>query len=351
MFKIFYFLLIIIFITGCFPFKSGTKIENKPVDNTLALYSWKEYTDLSVLKDFEKETGIKIVLYEYETTPMMLGDARANPGKYDVIIMEGYMVPSMKDLKLIEKLDLNKIRNYKNIKKEIRENPFYEYQRTYFVPHLWGSKGLVYNTKYVRENVDSWKVLWNKKYRGKISLIDDPRDTMTVLLKVSGYSLNSKDPKELKVAEKNGLRLKENLVKFCDTIGNVEKVMTGEIWIGQAFNGDVCYKAADRKDIKFVYPKEGYDISLDAICISSDSRDKDNAYRLLNYLMRPDISARFTNSFCYPSPIDGAEKYVDKKILGNSIIYPPSDLINKGEAYRDLGDINNEYDRIFNLIK
>lgn len=282
---------------------------------------------------------------------MMIGNARANPGKYDVFIMEGYIVPSMEKLKLIEKLDLNNIPNYKNIKKEFKEKPLYNHQGIYSVPHLWGSKGLVYNTTYVKENIDSWKVLWNKKYKGKIALIDDPRDTMTALLKVSGYSLNSKDPGELKEAEKNGLLLKKNGVKFGDTLQNVEDVIAGRIWIAQSFNGDVFFKACNRENIKFVYPGEGYDIGPDYICISSDSRDKESAYKFVNYLLRPDISARFTNSFFYPSSVEGAETYVDKKILENPIIYPPALLLNKGEACIDLEDIDNEYNRIFNLMK
>ncbi len=349
MFRLCLFIVISIVFTGCLV--PGGKIEPAPGIKTLALYNWKEYTDMSAIKDFEKETGIKIELYEYETPPMMMGHARANPGKYDVFIMEGYIVPSMEKLKLIEKLDLNNIPNYKNIKKEFKEKPLYNHQGIYSVPHLWGSKGLVYNTIYVKENIDSWKVLWNKKYNGKIALIDDPRDTMTALLKVSGYSLNSKDPGELKEAEKNGLLLKKNGVKFGDTLQNVEDVIAGRIWIAQSFNGDVFFKARNRENIKFVYPGEGYDIGPDYICISSDSRDKESAYKFVNYLLRPDISARFTNSFFYPSPVEGVEKYVDKKILENPIIYPPARLLNKGEAYMDLEDIDNEYNRIFNLMK
>ncbi|MEQ8225564.1 MAG: spermidine/putrescine ABC transporter substrate-binding protein [Candidatus Eremiobacterota bacterium] len=350
MFRLFLFIIISIIITGCLV--PGKKNEPEgAVSKTLSLYNWKEYTDLSVMKDFEKETGIKIVLYEYETPPMMMGDARANPGKYDVFIMEGYMVSSMEKLKLIEKLDLNDIPDYKNIKKEIREKPFYNHQGSYSVPYLWGSTGLVYNTKYVKENIDSWTVLWNKKYRGKIALLDDPRETMTALLKCSGYSLNSKNPHELKEAEKNALLLKKNDLKFGDTIQNVEDVIDGNIWIAESFNGDVFFKAGKRKDIKFVYPKEGYDIGPDYICISSDSKNKEGSYRFVNYLLRPDISARFTNSFFYPSPVEGAEKYIDREILQNPMIYPPADVLNRGEVYMELEHIEIEYERIFNLMK
>jgi len=350
--KILCFLLILIFLTGCFPFKDSGNTENTTEDNTLALYNWKEYTDLSVLKDFEKETGIKIILYEYETTPMMVGDVRANPGKYDVIIMEGYIVPSMKDLKLIEKLDLNKIQNYKNVKKELIEKPIYDHQGKYSVPHLWGgTKGLVYNDKFVKEHIDSWKVLWDKKYRNKIALMDEPRNLLIPLLKISGYSLNTKEPNELKIAEKNALLLKKNGVILGDTLGNIEKVMSGEIWIAQAFNGDVFYKAGHRKDIKFVLPVEGSDISCDYTCLSCDSKNKEGAYKFINYLLRPDISAKFANNFFYVSPVFGAEKYIDKKILNNPVVYPPADRMKKGEAFMDIGDIENEYNRIFDLMR
>ncbi|MEQ8225563.1 MAG: spermidine/putrescine ABC transporter substrate-binding protein [Candidatus Eremiobacterota bacterium] len=350
--KVYSLIIILLFIAIVFLMK-----EEKPAvhtarkNKTVSFYNWKEFTDLSILRDFTKETSIKANLYEYETMPMMIAEVHSNPGKYDVIVIDGNIVPVMKELKLIEEMELNKLPYYKNIKEEVRKKPFYDHQGTYSVPFLWGTTGLVYNKNYVKENIDSWSVLWDKKYKGKIALMNDTREVMTVLLKVSGYSLNSKDRKELKIAEKHGLLLKENGVQFGDTIGNIEKVMSGELWIAEVYNGDVFYKRGNNKDIKFVNPKEGFNLWADYICLCSDAGNKDEAYKLINYFLRPDISARCTNTFYNVSPIEGAEKYIKKEILENPAVYPSKDIISKGEFYVELGDTNKEYERIFNLLK
>lgn len=353
--KIYFLLVIIVFIvsTGCFNINEDKKsdITTTPENKTVSLYNWKEYTDLSVIKDFEKETGIKVILYEYETSEMMLAEVQANPGKYDIISVLGDMVPVMKDLKLLEQLDISRIPNYINVNEEFKKKPFYKYQGEYFVPNLWGTVGLVYNTKYVKEDVDSWKVLLDKKYKGKIALMDDPREAVGVLFKISGYSLNSKDPEELKMAEKNALLLKENGVKFGDTLDNVDKVIQGDLWIAEVYNGDFFYKGHDRKEMKFVNPKEGFNVWGDAYSLSYDAKNRDGAYKFLNYLLKPEISARFVNSFYYATSIDGAEKYINKKILGNPMIYPSLALLKKGEPYIDIGDTNKDYMRIFSSMK
>ncbi|MEQ8191524.1 MAG: spermidine/putrescine ABC transporter substrate-binding protein [Candidatus Eremiobacterota bacterium] len=348
-----YFSIILIFLltTVFFIVKKIEKPVIEQENKVVTFYNWKEYTDISVLTDFERETGIKVTLYEYETMPMMIAEVHSNPGKYDVIVMDGNIVSVMKELKLIEELDLNRLPDYKNVKEELRKKPFYDHQGRYSVPHLWGTTGLVYNTDYVGEPVNSWKVLWNKKYKGKIALMNDPREVMAVLLKSSGYSLNSKKPEELKIAEQQGLLLKENGVKFGETIGNIEKVISGELWIAEVYNGDVFYKTGNKKNIKFVNPGEGFNLWSEYICLCSDASNKEGAYKLINYFLRPDVSARFTNTFCNVSPIAGSERYIKKEILENPVIYLSEDIFSKGEFYIDVGDTNKEYERIFNLLK
>jgi spermidine/putrescine transport system substrate-binding protein len=127
--------------------------------------------------------------------------------------------------------------------------------------------------------------------------------------------------------------------------------MSGDLWIAQVYNGDVFYRASDRKDIKFVNPKEGFNVWGDAYCLSSDAKNKDEAFKLLNYLLKPDMSARSVNKFYYATSIDGAEKYINKKMLGNPIIYPSLELLKKGEVYIDIGETNRDYTRIFSSMK
>lgn len=315
----------------------------------IVFYNWKDYTDQSVLDDFQKQFGIKVMLKEYETKDMMLSEVQSYPGEFDVINAVD-AVPLLIQFRLIEELDLSRIPNSKFIKEQFRNLPF-DPEGKYSLPaYLWGTAGLLINTNFVPADTDSWAILWDEKYKGKIALMDDCREAMAAVLKYSGFSVNATDPKELEIAKANALRLRDNGVQFGDTFGNIEKVINGELCIAQVFNGDVFYKAKERNDIKFVLPAEGFSFSVDNFVISIDSGHKEEAHQLINFLMEPKNAARAANMFIYP-PAVKAEAFIDKEILNNPIIYPPREILQKGEFFNDLGADEDKYVEVFNLMK
>ncbi len=316
----------------------------------IVLYNWKDYTDKSILDDFEKETGIKVILEEYETKDMMLSEVQSEPEKFDVLIASDSTVSFLKQFRLISELDLSKIPNYKFIKKEFRNSPFDPGGKYAVTGYLLGTLGLAINTNFVPADSDSWAMLWDKQYKGKIALLDDTREAMTPVLKYSNFSLNTKDSQELGIAKQNALLLRNNGVQFGDTLENLEKVMSGELWIAQVYNGDVIYLAGDRKDIKYVLPKEGYSLSVDNFVISSGTEKMAAAYQLINYFLEPRNAARSSVAFSYPSAVE-AEAFIDKRLLDNPVVYPSREVLQRGEFFADLGETENEYIKIFNLLK
>jgi len=316
----------------------------------LVLYNWKDYTDKSVIEDFEKKTGIKVILREYETVDMMLSEVQSDPASFDVIVATDVSASLLIQSKLLTELDLNKIPNRKYIKKQFRGfamDPVNKYSLTGI---FWYATGLVINTNFVSEDVDAWAGLWEKKYQGKIALLDDCRDAMAAVLKYSRLSLNSDNPQELELAEKNAGLLRDNRVKFGDTLGNLEKVMRGELWISQVYSGDAALKSKESKDIKFIFPQEGFNLGTDIYVISVDSKHVAEAHQLINFFLEPQNAARAATTFFYPTTVE-AEQLLSKEFLNNPVIYPPQSILKKGEHFRDLGAKENEYVRIFNLMK
>lgn len=317
--------------------------------NEIVFYNWKDYTNKSILEDFEKEFGIKVVLKEYDTEDVMLPEVQSAPEKYDVIVTSGAAVFPLREYRLLAELDLAKIPNAKFVKKGFK-NPSCDPEGKYTMPYLFGTTGLVINTNFVPADVDSWAILWDKKYKGKIALLDDCRETMAAALKYSHFSLNTIDTGELKIARQNALLLKDNGVQFGETFENLEKVKNGELWIALVYNGDVIYKAKDRKDIKFVLPKEGFNIWVDYFLISADSEKKEEAHKLINFFLAPKNAARSANTFSYASPIE-AEAFINKENLSNPNIYPPENVLRRGEFYNSIGEVEGEYIKIFNSLK
>lgn len=326
--------------------QNGSAQEKKQV----FFYNWYEYTDQAILDDFEKQYGIKVVLREYETKDMMLSEIQSEPGAFDVILASDETVRVLIQSKLLEELDLTKIPNRQFVKKEFKTMPFDPQSQYSVVAGLWGAAGLAINTNFVPADTDSWSVLWDPKYKGKIALMDDCRDAMSALLKYSHLSINTTDPKDLQTANENALLLRANAVQFGDTLGNLEKVKNGELWIAQVYNGDQVTYAGDRADIKFVYPKEGFSFGLDNLVISVDSEHMEEAYLLANFLMKPENVARNSNMFFYPVTIE-AEPYLNKEILENPVVSPPQKVLQTGEYILDLGETEGEYLKIFNLLK
>lgn len=318
---------------------SGTK-------EVVILYNWAEYTDESILADFEKQTGIKVILKEFDTSEEELAKIQTNPGAYDIVSTAGVNTDFMKKVKLLQPLDLSKVPNIANVPDDHRN------KLDYTIPYLCGTTGLVINTKFVPPDTDSLSILWDSKYNGKIVLLDEPRDVMAVVLKYSGFSANSTDPEELKLAEKNALLLKKNAIRFGeDSQSNLEEVLTGRKWIGQVYSDIAGIKGVGDNDVRYILPKEGFFTWCDFFAISSTSPNPDNAHKLLNFFLRPDIAARTANTLYGHTSIIGAEQYLKESLLNNTIVYPSDDDLKRGESEKEVGGIYSEYLRIFYLIR
>ena len=173
--------------TGCF--SSGKKSDDK---NTVTVFNYGDYIDVSVLKTFEKETGIKVKYEEYVTPEDMYTKYKSGVINYDVICTSDYMVEKMMQEGEAQKIDTSSMEYYKNIdEKYLDFCKAFDPTNEYAVPYLWGTVGILYNTKVIKEKVDSWSILWDKKYDDQIVMQNSMRDAFMVPLKWNGISLNT----------------------------------------------------------------------------------------------------------------------------------------------------------------
>jgi spermidine/putrescine transport system substrate-binding protein len=179
------------FAAGCGQDKSARQLK---------VYNWGDYIDPDVVKDFEKETGIKVIYDTFATNEDMYVKIKSGGSDYDVAIPSDYMIKRMIDEDLVEKIDMQNIKNYANIDGRFK-NLGYDPKNEYSVPYMWGTVGIVYNKKMVTEPVDSWSILWNPKYEKQILMLDSPRDSIGITLKYLGYSLNTKNDREIEQAK------------------------------------------------------------------------------------------------------------------------------------------------------
>lgn len=206
----------------------------------------------------------------------------------------------------------------------------------YSVAYNVGMVGLIYNKKLVQGKPDSWSVMWDEKYAGKILMIDNPRDAFAIPQKILGYSLNSADEKELGDVAQMLIDQKPLLQGYVmDEVYN--KMESGEAAMVPYYVGDfVCMKDVN-PDLEFVYPKEGVNIFVDSVCIPNTCRNYDAALKYINFLLDPEIALSNAWALGYATPNTGALLSGDyREMRENEYLYPSEENMPDVEYFHNL---------------
>ena len=229
-------------------------------------------------------------------------------------------------------------------------NPVYDKTNEYSVPYMWGTLGILYNKKMVKEPVDSWDILWNPKYKGNIMMFDSVRDTMGVALKKLGYSINSTDPKQINEAKDALIKQKDLVLAYVNDEGK-DRLLGEEVAMGMIYSGDAVNLISQNPNLAYVVPKEGSNKWVDAMCIPKTAQNKKEAEIFINFLLDPENAKVNTEYIGYSTPNKGALKLLDKSITENPVAYPSQEVLSKCETFIDLGETIKLYDRAWIELK
>lgn len=209
-------------------------------DNVVYVYNWGDYVDPDTLKQFEEETGIRVVMDEFDTNESMYPLVAAGAERYDVICPSDYMIQKMIHNDLLQPLDYSSCLTPASTSQAVLDpvrvlRPGQPLCR----PLLLGDCRIVYNRTMVDEPVDSWSILWKEKYKNDIIMQDSPRDSFMVALKRLGYSLNTTDPQQIQEAREM-LIAQKPLVQAYGIDDVKDKLVSGEAAMGVVFSGEAC---------------------------------------------------------------------------------------------------------------
>ena len=325
---------------------------------SINVYNWGEFLSdgygktLAVNKEFEKLTGIKVNYSTFASNEELYAKMRNKSVKYDVIIPSDYMISRMIEEDLLMPLDFAKIANFKNIDENFK-NLEYDTQCKYSVPYMWGMVGIIYNKKYIKKEVNSWASLWDKDYSGKILMFSNSRDSFGLALKKLNYSVNSKKKSEILAASLQIAEQKKLVQAYVmDEIFN--KMENEEAIIAPYYSGDAITMMKENNNLEFVYPKEGTNKFVDAICIPKDSENAEVAYLYINFLLEPQVALANVKHTGYSTPNKGAFKLLDDEIRNNKIAYPDDEILKKSESFLYLSPeinkcIDSEWVKIMSL--
>ncbi|NPU90048.1 MAG: extracellular solute-binding protein [Fervidobacterium sp.] len=278
--------------------------------SVLRIYNWADYIPEEVIQQFEKEYNCKVIYDTFASNEETFAKIKSGGTGYDIVFPSGDHVKMMINEGLLEKLDLSKIPNFKNIDPIVLSKTTYDPNHEYSVPYMMGTTGLIVNKKYLKDYEKSWSIYERADLKGKMTLLDDMREVFGAALKYPGYSVNTTNPDEIEQAKQVILKWKENIVKF-DATTYAQGVVNGEFWVVHGYPENVfqLIPEEDLENFEFFVPKEGGTLWIDNMVILKDAKNKDLAYKFINFILRPEIAAQISDYLMIPSPITDAQKY------------------------------------------
>ncbi|MEQ1878574.1 MAG: spermidine/putrescine ABC transporter substrate-binding protein [Bdellovibrionia bacterium] len=309
---------------------------------TLYLFAMSDYFPANVLKDFEAKHNCEVKYDNFSNNEELLAKLQAGATGYDVIVPSDYVVQALTAGGHLQKIDKSKIPELKNLAKDF-VNPPYDTKSEYTVPYTWGTTGLVYNTKHVKGNVDSWNVLFEKEYAGKIALLDDEREVLGAMLHKLGFSTNTTDKAELAKAQELLIKVKPNVRLFASD--PKQHVLSGDVWIAHIFSGDALQVIKTNPALKYVVPKEGGMIWIDNMAIPTGAKNAELAHEFINMILEAGPAKTITEELMYSSPNMAVENVIEDVSLRPS--YIKAIKTSRLEFLKDLGAESEHWDRLW----
>lgn len=331
---------------------SFTGCSSSGANGKVVVYNWGDYIDPEINDQFTKETGIKVVYSEYANNEEMYASVEPGNVSYDVLFPSDYMIEKMINKNMLQKMDMSKIPNYEKINAEFKGLP-YDLNNEYSVPYMWGTMGIVYNTKKVTGPVTSWDILWDSQYDDQIFMYDSERDSIMVALKKLGYSMNTRDEKELEEAKALLIEQAPLVLAYVGDEGK-NKMINGEASLMLAWAGDAMVMLAENPDLNYVVPEEqGSNWFVDGIVIPNNATNVEQAYEYINFLCRPDVAAKNAEYIGYSTPINEAKELLPDEIKNSEVAYPDASLLSnpKMEMFNDPSNIIELYSSIWTQVK
>ncbi|SUS07514.1 putrescine transporter subunit: periplasmic-binding component of ABC superfamily [uncultured Defluviicoccus sp.] len=311
-------------------------------EQVVRVYNWSDYIDETVLDDFTRETGIKVVYDVYDSNEILETKLLTGKSGYDVVFPSGNFLARQIKAGVFQKLDRAQLPNWKNLDPQIMKRvEGYDPGNLYGVVYMWGTTGIAYNDKLVKARmadapVNSWSLVFDpaiiKTFADcGIFMLDAPDEMVPAVLNILGENPDSKDPKVLAKAEPVLMGVRPYVRKFHSS-ETINAIANGDICLAVMWSGDAGIAASRAeeagKDFKvhFSIPKEGAQMWFDLMAIPKDAPNSQAAHAFINFLMRPEIIARASNVVTYANANAAAKPFMNKEIVDNPVVYPPPDV-------------------------
>lgn len=270
---------------ACLAAGCGQKSDGKYAGQTLHVYNAGEYTGEDQIYNFEKLTGARVVMDNFESNEQMYIKV-ANGDSFDVLIPSDYMIERLIGEDLLQPIDRTKVPNLEALAPEVLGLP-YDPENDYSVPYFWGTVGIVYDKTKVSEeelSQEGFEIFRNPKYKGDIYLYDSERDSFMMALKALGHSMNTTDRNELTEAYEWLLDCVTTMQPEIVTDEIIDNMAQGRKALGLIYSGDASYVMFENPDMGYYLPQSGTNVWSDAMVIPKNAEHVELAHEYMNYI-------------------------------------------------------------------
>ncbi len=339
-------------------------------EKVLNIYNWSDYIGDDTIKNFEKETGIKVRYDVFDNNEVLNAKLTAGRSGYDIVVPTAQWARLQIDAKLLRPLDKSKLPNLANLDPAIQAKlAKLDPNNAHLVDWLWGYTTVGINVDKVKAALgttpmpaNAWELIFNPVYTSKlkscgVSFLDSPSEVLPAALLYMGKPAYSRVAADYAEAAKVLAAVRPSVTLFSSS-GYINDLANGALCVVFGWSGDINIarqRAIDAKKgvkVQALVPARGAPLVFDTMAIPADAPHPNNAHLWINYIMRPEVHAGLTNKVFYANPNSASLKFVKKEIAENKTVFlPPADL-NKMVAPEALpNDIRRVVTRTFTKFK
>jgi len=290
------------------------------------IYHWFEYIPQDLLDKFTKETGIEVVMDTFDSNEALLASLKAGAlGTYDVAVPGDYMVTIMEKEGMLDTIEEGELKNKGNIKKQWLDVAF-DPGRTHSIPYQWGSTSFMVNRDAYNGDINTTGILFDPPpgLSGRINMLDSQGEVLLLGSLHLGIPQCTKDREQLKALNAMLQEAKTHWVSFnSDTAKEV--LVSRDVDVGMIWNGFGAKAREEGANVEYAYPRQGYNVWMDNVVLLKDAPNRENALKLMDFLLEPENAAAVSNFARYVSGVEGVEPYLDPELATLPENNPPPD--------------------------
>jgi len=312
-------------------------------DKVVNVYNWSDYIDESILRDFERETGIKVVYDTYDSNDILETKLLAGKTGYDVVVpTSGFLAREIR-AGVLRPLDKSKLPNLVHFSPTIAERmQKFDPGNKYAVVYMWGTSGIGYNVDKIARRmadapVDSLRMIFDPAVVAKFAdcgvyVLDAADELVPAALKYIGENPDSKDPAVLEKAKAVLLKVRPYIRKFHSS-EYIEALANGDICLAYGWSGDVVQakkRAEEAKNgvhVEYRVPREGAQMWFDSFAMPKDAPHPEAGLAFIDYMLRPEVIAKASDYVFYPNANKDADALVKAAVKSDPDVYPPAAVL------------------------